>query len=188
MILELRRSAIMRKRCLLLGFVLILSIFFSACGGSSEKQVGPEVGKWHADYKLSDIDTSSMSDEDRATMALLSGNVVMGIDAEFFEDGSFSYSVDTDQVKEGFSKTINSITSWFLDFDISIFTDRIIEAALRDVMSGTKMDYLGDYTKSEDGLIMAVDEDVFYFRTKANRLIQIDSEGNDVLIFSKVEN
>lgn len=178
----------MRKRCLLLGFVLILSIFFSACGGSSEKQVEPEVGKWHADYKLSDIDTSSMSDEDRATMALLSGNVVMGIDAEFFEDGSFSYSVDTDQVKEGFSKTINSITSWFLDFDISIFTDRIIEAALRDVMSGTKMDYLGDYTKSEDGLIMAVDEDVFYFRTKANRLIQIDSEGNDVLIFSKVEN
>lgn len=173
-----------------LSIVLMLAMVLltcAACGGAPKKEAKPEVGKWHADYKLSDMNTDSMSDEDKATFAMLAGNIVMGIDAEFCEDGSFSYTINTDEIEDAISKSINTFTSWIFQFDVSIFIDRIVEAALQDVMKSSKTDYLGDYTKSDDGLITAVDGDTLLFRIKANRLIQIDEQGNDVITFTKAE-
>lgn len=182
----------MRKSiCFLFVIILLfLCVCVTACGNSEKaKEEKPaEIGKWHADYKLSDMDSSSMADEDKALFSMLAGNTVMGIDVEFCEDGSFTYDINTEEIENAVSKSISTFTSWFLDYDISIFTDRLVEAALQDVMSGSKNNYLGDYSKSEDGIITAVDGDKLLFKIKANRLIQIDDNGDEVITFTKADN
>ncbi len=171
---------------MLLSFVLCMLV--TACSNGTEtKETPAEIGKWHAEYKLSDMDSSGMDDEDKALFSMLAGNTVMGIDVEFCEDGSFTYVINTDEIENAVSKSISTFTSWVFDYDISIFTDRIVEAALQDVMDGTKTDYIGDYTKTEEGIIKAVDEDVLLFKIKANKLIQIDENNNQVLVFTKGE-
>lgn len=174
-------------------FFLVLSIVIcmctTACGNSEEVKEKPaEIGKWHADYKLSDMDSSGMADEDKALFSMLAGNTVMGIDVEFCEDGSFTYDINTDEIEKAVSKSVSTFTSWFFDYDVSIFTDRLVEAALQDVMSSSKNNYLGDYTKSDDGIITAVDGDKLIFKIKANRLIQIDDNGDEVITFTKADN
>ena len=170
--------------------LLMLSVFFTACSNSEsgKDEMPAEIGKWHADYKLSDMDSSGMADEDKALFSMLAGNTVMGIDVEFCEDSSFTYDINTDEIESAVSKSISTFTSWFFDYDISVFTDRLVEAALQDVLSGSKNNYLGDYSKSEDGIITAVDEDKLLFKIKANRLIQIDDNGDEVISFTKADN
>lgn len=168
---------------------LILCMCATACGSSEEvKEVPAEIGKWHADYKLSDMDSSGMAEEDKALFSMLAGNTVMGIDVEFCDDGSFTYDINTDEIESAMSKSISTFTSWFFDYDISLFTDRLVEAALQDVMSSSKNNYLGDYSKSDDGIITAIDGDKLLFKIKANRLIQIDDNGNEVITFTKADN
>ena len=167
----------------------VLCFFATACSNGEEtKEIPAEIGKWHADYKLSDMDSSGMADEDKALFSLLAGNTVMGIDVEFCEDGSFTYDINTDEIENAISKSVSTFTSWFFDYDISIFTDRLVEAALQDVMSGNKNNYLGDYSKSDDGIITAIDGDKLLFKIKANRLIQIDDNGDEVITFTKADN
>lgn len=168
----------------------ILCFFATACGNGEDAsiEIPAEIGKWHADYKLSDMDSSGMADEDKVLFSMLAGNTVMGIDVEFCEDGSFTYDINTDEIENAVSKSVSTFTSWILDYDISIFTDRLVEAALQDIMSGSKNNYLGDYTKSDGGIITAIDGDKLLFKIKANRLIQIDDNGDEVIAFSKVEN
>lgn len=169
--------------------VVAICMLITACGSSeTTKDIPEEIGNWHADYKLSDMDSSDMSDEDKALFSMLAGNTVMGIDVEFCEDGSFTYDINTEEVEAAASKSISTITSWFFDYDISIFTDRLVEAALQDVLSGSKFNYLGDYSKSDDGIITAIDGDKLLFKIKANRLIQIDDNGDEVITFTKTDN
>lgn len=173
-------------------FMLLTTLFcsfFTGCGDAEpEKKIGPEVGTWHADYKLSDMDSSGMAEEDKALFSMLAGNTVIGIDVEFCEDGSFTYDINTDEIENAVSKSISTFSSWFFDYDISIFTDRLVEAALQDVMSGSKNNYLGDYSKSDDEIITAIDGDKLLFKIKANRLIQIDDNGDEVITFTKADN
>lgn len=170
-------------------FAVVICILITACESSeTTKTIPEEIGNWHADYKLSDMDSSGMSDEDKALFSMLAGNTVMGIDVEFCDDGSFTYDINTDEVEAAASKSISTITSWFFDYDISIFTDRLVEAALQDVLSGSKFNYLGDYSKSDDGIITAIDGDKLLFKIKANRLIQIDDNGDEVITFTKAGN
>lgn len=176
------------RRVLIILLVFAIGVFTTACGNDeTAKEIPAEIGKWHADFKLSDMNSSEMAEEDKALFSLLAGNTVMGIDVEFFEDGSFTYDINTEEVEEAFSKSISTFASWIFDYDISMFIDRLVEAALQDVMSGSKNNYLGDYTKSEEGIITAIDGDKMLFKIKANRLIQIDDNGNEVLTFTKVE-
>lgn len=165
---------------------LILCVSVTACSNNVEtKETPAEIGKWHADYKLSDMDSSGMNDEDKALFSMLAGNTVMGIDVEFCDDESFTYDINTDEIEKAVSKSVSTFTSLFFDFDISVFTDRLVQAALQDVLSGSKNNYIGDYTKSDDGIITAIDGDKFFFKIKANRLIQIDDNGDEVLVFTK---
>lgn len=170
-------------------FSLVLCMCTTACGNSEKAKEKPaEIGKWHADYKLSDMDSSGMADEDKALFSMLAGNTVMGIDVEFCEDGSFTYDINTDEIEKAVSKSVSTFTSFFFKYDISVFTDRLVEAALQDVLNGSKNNYLGDYSKSEDGIITAIDGDVLLFKIKANRLIQIDENGAEVITFMKADN
>lgn len=181
----------MKKITCLISIILslVLCMCVTACGSGGEvKEIPAEIGKWHADYKLSDMDSSGMAEEDKALFSMLAGNTVMGIDVEFCEDGSFTYDINTDEIEDAVSKSVSTFTSWFFDYDISIFTDRLVEAALQDVMNGSKNNYLGDYSKSDDGIITAIDGDKLLFKIKANRLIQIDDNGDEVITFTKADN
>ncbi|MCD8028137.1 MAG: hypothetical protein LUF02_05660 [Erysipelotrichaceae bacterium] len=76
------------------------------------------------------MDSSGMADEDKALFSMLAGNTVMGIDVEFFEDGAFTYDIDTEEVEKAFSESISTFTSWIFDYDISIFTESLAQPAM----------------------------------------------------------
>lgn len=170
---------------------MAVAVLFSGCNasgpGETEKVIGPEVGSWHAELKLSDIHTDSMSDEDKMLFSMLAGNIVFEMNAEFLEDGTFSYVINTDELEEGLSQSLSTMAGYFMDFDISLFTDRLIEAALAEVTQNMKDDYIGTYTV-EDDIITAEDEGTLYFKVSANRLIQLDENGNEFVRFEKAAN
>lgn len=165
----------------------------SASSATEKKTPGPEVGKWHAEYKISDIDENEMAEEDRMLLSMLAGNLMFEMDAEFCEDGTFTYTINTDEVKEAVSDSVSQIASYFIDIDLSMFTDRLIEAAFEDVIETTQSEYVGEYTTSDDGLITANDEgllkgsepSVLYFKMISKRLVQVDAAGNQVFVFKK---
>lgn len=168
-------------------FITIFCSFLTGCGETKpEKEIGPEVGAWHVEYKVSDIDDSQMATEDKLLLSMLAGNIMFEVDAEFCEDGTFTYTLNTDEVEEAVSNAVSSIASYFIDIDISIFTDRLVEAAFQDILSGEKTDYAGTYTKTDDGFITATDEYNLYFKVTANKLIQVDEQGNEVIALKKV--
>lgn len=178
--------AIRKVLVLMLVFLLIL-VVFSGCNQVTEKQreAGPEIGKWHAEIKISDV-SGAMSDEDRLLLSMLAGDIMFEIDAEFCEDGTFTYVMNTDQLQEAISTTVSTVLGYFMKYDISLFTDRLVEAALQDALQSSKQNYSGNYTRSESNLITATDGDKLYFKISGNTLIQIDNNGNDVLKFVKV--
>lgn len=180
-----------RKLALILAMILVSSIVFTACGSSETKKeeetIPVEIGKWHADFSVSDIDENSMAAEDRAVLAALAGDVVFEIDLEFCKDGTFSYILNTNKLEQEFSKTISTISSLFFDIDVSLFTDRIVKVAVKDVMKTAKSEYLGEYEKSENGIITAMDEEKLLFKVIANQVIQVDENGEKILSFKKTE-
>lgn len=180
-----------RKLVLILTMIILSSIIFAACGSNETKKeeetIPVEVGKWHAEFSVSDIDENSMAVEDRAILAALAGDVVFEIDLEFCKDGTFSYILNTDKLEQEFSKTISTISSLFFDIDISLFTERIVKVAVKDVMKTTKSEYLGKYEKSEKGIITAMDEEKLLFKVIANQVIQVDENGEKILGFKKTE-
>ena len=185
---EKRLALMIIRKILIFTLVLLLALaVFSGCNQSTEKQlkVGPEVGKWHAEIKISDVN-SSMSDEDRLLLSMIAGDIMFEIDAEFCEDGTFTYVMNTDQLQEAISNSVSTVLGFFMKYDITLFTDRLVEAALQDALKSSKKDYSGNYTKSESNLIIATDGDNLYFRAGSNTLVQIDDNGNDVLKFTKV--
>lgn len=194
---------------IIMALVLLCSVALSGCGNTDtgtnqtselsvteEKIPGPEVGKWHAEYKISDIDENNMSEEDRLLLSMLAGNLMFEMNAEFCDDGSFTYTINTDEVKKAVSDSVSQIASYFIDIDLSMFTDRLIEAAFEDVMETTQSEYVGQYTTSDDGIIIANDEgllkgsepSVLYFKIISKRLVQIDEEGNQVFVFKQSTN
>lgn len=171
--------------------ILILALFctllFTSCGETApEERLGAEVGKWHTEYSISDIDDSQMSQEDKMLLSMLAGNVMFEIDAEFCADGTFTYKINTEALEKALSESVSAIVSFFSDIDLSVFAERLVEAAMQDAMKSSKSDYAGSYSKSEDGLIIAVDEENLYFTVDANRLIQVDEDGTEIINFEKV--
>lgn len=174
------------KRIRIISFVLLavlLATTLTGCG--EEKTIGPEVGKWHGELSISDL-SGSLSDEDRLLLNMIAGDVFYEIDVEFFEDGTFTYNMNTDKLKESVSDSVSTLISFFISIDVSLFTDRLVEAAIKDVLGGTKQFYSGKYTKSETGIITATDEINILFELDSNLLTQIDSSGNAQLSFTKV--
>lgn len=198
------------KKSRIISIIMVLTIFigliFSGCGEtnsgddqSSEvsvteaKTIGPEVGKWYAEYKISDIDENQISEDDRLLLSMLAGNLMFEMEAEFCEDGTFTYTINADEVKEAVSNSVSQIASFFIDIDLSLFTDRLIEAAFEDVMNAKQSEYVGEYSVSDDGLITANDEGllkgsepaVIYFKMISKHLVQLDEEGNQVFVFKQ---
>lgn len=192
-----------RTVSIIMVLITLCVLFLPGCGDADtgvnqgvEKKPGPEVGRWHAEYKISDIDDNEMSEEDRLLLSMIAGNVMFEMNVEFCEDGTFTYTINTDEVKEEISASVSKITSLFIDIDLSMFTDRLVEAVFDDVLETGQSEYVGEYTVSDDGLITAKDEGlikgsepaVIYFKMISKRLVQVDEEGNQVFAFKQTDN
>lgn len=179
-----------RTICFFSVILLVLTTcLFSSCSNNKteeKKETAYELGEWKAEYKISDMDTSSMSEDDRMLLSLLAGNTAFEVKVEFCEDGTFTYEVNTDEVEKALSNSVSKIASFFIDFDLSLFTDRLISAAFQDVLGDEKTDYYGNYS-AKNGIITATDEDgdVLFFKVTANRLTELDSKKNKVLEFKR---
>lgn len=200
------------RKSRIISLIAVLAIFtgliFSGCAetGSEdnqssevsvteEKTIGPEVGKWYTEYKISDIDENQISEDDRLLLSMLAGNLMFKMEVEFYDDGTFTYTINSDEVKEAVSDSVSKIASYFIDIDFSLFTDRLIEAAFDDVMNTTQSEYVGEYAVSDDGLITANDEGllkgsepaVIYFKMISKHLVQVDEDGNQLFVFKQSE-
>ena len=178
--MKLRRAIL-----LILVFSFILSCL-CACNRSltRQREIRPEVGKWHAVIKIHDL-SGSMSEEDKLLLSMLAGDTMFEIDVEFCEDGTFTYIMNTDQLEEAISNSVSTLIGFFVKYDFSLFIDRLVKAALQDGLQSSKHNYHGTYTVSESGLISATDDVTLLFKMVGNSLVEIDSEGNEVLRFSQ---
>ena len=166
----------MKKMKIIVCCILLMSTFL----GCSKKEVGAEVGKWHAEVKVQDI-SQSITESDSMILTMLAGSTLFEIDVEFTKDGTFSYVTNMDKLQDEISKSVSAILGFFIDFDISLFTDRIVEAAIQN----SKQEYHGSYVKSESNLITAEDGDQLFFKLEGKKLIQIDDAGNEIMEFIK---
>lgn len=48
----------------------LIFVVLSGCNQKEQKKIGPEVGKWHAEIKISDL-IDSMSNEDKLLLSML---------------------------------------------------------------------------------------------------------------------
>lgn len=192
-----------RTVSIIMVLIALCVLFLPGCGDAdtgvnqgAEKKPRPEVGKWHTEYKVNDIDDDEMAEEDRLLLSMIAGNVMFEMNVEFCEDGTFTYTINTDEVKEEIADSVSKITSFFIDIDLSMFTDRLVEAVFDDVLETGQSEYVGEYTVADDGLITAKDEGlikgsepaVIYFKMISKRLVQVDEEGNQVFAFKQADN
>ena len=160
----------------------------AGCGGADSKKPGPEVGKWRAEVKINDL-SSSMSDEDKAILAMLAGNIMFEVDVEFAENGTFSYFMNTDELEDSISNSFTTLIGFMLNFDVSLFVDRIVKTVLQDMFETSTYAFAGEYSTSESELITATDPSGFniYFKVYGGSLVQLNDDGEKILTFTKVE-
>ena len=172
-----------RSICVLIVAVLLVCCILSSCG---KVNTGPEVGEWHARLKMSDIDIGSLSDDEKALISLVTGETALEIDAQFSEDGTFLYQMNSDKLEQSISEKTNTIISLFTDVDLSYLVNNIVSLISKQVFTSDKRTYYGKYS-SEKGKITAVDEDTLYFITENDQLIQLDRDGNVFARFDRAE-
>ena len=175
------------KRLFCILFVpLFICFVCSACSNAGPvKEVGPEIGKWHATISLNCVNDESIAEEDKLMLSMLAGDTLFEIDAEFFEDGTFSYEINTDKLEESISKTVNTVLGFFVKYDVSLFVERLVNAATKDTVHLEKMKYYGTYSK-DNNTITAVDEYYLFFNINDDTLSQIDGDGSIIAIFYRV--
>jgi len=171
----------------LLSILLICSCILSGCSKPADKAAGKEIGKWHAEVNLSDIDTSSLSDEDQAILALVAGNCLMEIDVEFSDDGTFTYVVNTDDLEEAVSGSVGNLVGLFISSNISSLINNFVSVLLKSSIDASS-DMYGRYTVDDQGIITAdsTSGTTLYFSVYGNNvLIQTDENGSELQKFNK---
>lgn len=185
----------MERFKLIIAVLLAGILLFCACNNANQAAnrsmptpppPGPEVGKWHGSCRLSDLDTGGMAQEDVALLSMISGNIMFEVDVEFCEDFTFSYVINREAMSQSISQALGWAISLFSGYDLSMFVDRLVEAALG---SDFKTSDFGTYTTEDNKVVCRTESgETIYFRMIAGKLIQMDENGNDTLIFEKTGN
>ena len=170
-----------RSICAVLALIMLICPLLCACGGEYS---GPQVGSWHADIKINDLDTGSLSSSDNMLLKLLGENIIFEINVDFSDDGTFVYKIDTDSLEKSISDAANAVLGSFSDFDASALVNTLVSMAATKLFNSEKSSYFGTYT-IEDDRITAVDGDTLYFTLDNNKLIQTDSDGDVIAEFSR---
>lgn len=178
---------LIKTASLCLAFLILSTLTFSSCSSSTGRSTGPEVGVWKAEYHLKDLNTGSLSDEERMILTLLGGNVLFSVEMEFAKNGDFSYRMNTDDLEQALSNSINKIAGWFIKFDISVFTERLLRIALDEVMEDYQKTYIGSYTASGTDLTADCEGNTFSFSYHAGTIVQYDGSGKQYLLFNRAE-
>lgn len=155
----------------------VLVGLLSLCGCGKK---APEVGKWHADITVSSLSADSEDYEEGLLLSMLTGDLLFEVDAEFCNDGTFTYVINTQPLLDGLSDSVGSILGMLGGGDMSLFVERLFAYACGNALSGTKFDYAGTYTV-EDDLVTAYDEESLYFTVDGDTLIQYDADGYEIL-------
>ena len=172
-----------RFLCIALSLIFV-SVLLGGC--LMPKEENSEIGNWHGEIKLSDL-TDSMAEEYQFLLTLIAGSVAFDVDVSFYEDGTFEYSMNTDDIKDSISSSVSTVAGWFIDQDISSFTNRVVDAVVEEFLLGSDTHCSGTYTVVGD-IITANGDDhtVLQFELKDNYLYQLDENGESILRFSKV--
>ena len=168
--------------CMLLCFAIMCS-FFSGCSFLNKKS--PELGKWHAEVKLSEM-SETLPDDYQFVLSLIAGSVAFEVDVEFFDDGTFLYIMNADKLKESISDSVSTVAGLFIQEDVSKFTDGIIEAVIERYLFGSDSECNGTYVIEGNTITANADNKVLKFEIKGKHLFQLDSNGELGFRFSKV--
>ena len=181
----------MKKLVSVFAVMLVVVCSITGCSFSSgnkeettqKPQPEPEVGKWYGHVNISDLNLSA---EDRAIFSLLAGNIAYEMDVEFCEDNTYSYVMNMYKFREEIQKSASTILGYFINFNLDLFVDRIVDLVL-DSYGATERSSYGNYTVAEDGLITAVGSDTQYFKYTSGTLHQLNEDGQVILTFTKTE-
>jgi hypothetical protein len=176
----------MKKLTQAIAILLVCALLGGCAGFAQSKTVpapGPEVGRWHAEIRISDL---NLSDEDRVIMTLLAGNVAYETDLVFYDDGTFSWEMNMEQFRSGVREAAGTLVSLLLGFDLDLFIDRIVVLALESAGAGDQSDW-GSYTVDGSGLIVAAGNETRYFSYAYGKLRQLNGAGDVILVFSRAE-
>jgi uncharacterized lipoprotein NlpE involved in copper resistance len=149
----------------------------------------PEKGTWHAEVLFSSSTLKEvMPWYVRIPIAIFAGNTAFEVDVEISPDGTFSYETNTQALKDSVSGTVSTIINYFVkEFDFSVFIDNAAAAVLPETVMGKERDCFGTYERSDDGMftVTTTTGELLYFKVFGKKLVQLDAEGNHILVFKK---
>ena len=96
--------------------------------------------------------------------------------------------MNTDQMREAITQSLGTIIGFFIGFDLSLFVDRLIEAAFREVMKDYQDQVSGTYTVNGNDIAAVGDGQTLYFRYAKDYVVQVEEDGTEFIKFSRVNN
>lgn len=159
--------------------VIITSVVFVA---SCSKDVGSEVGTWHGQMSIMDP-----SDDEYQNMQamMMYGSGKADIYVTFDHDGSFYYEINLDAVINALKNSLGGFGGLFGIGDISGLVANMFDGMIPAGLT----EFDGTYTINEDGLIIVdvdhEDLDRLYFKQSGNKLIQIEEDGEEIMVLKK---
>ena len=149
----------------------------------------PERGTWHAEVLFSSNTLREvMPWYARIPIAIFAGNTAFEVDVEISDDGTFSFETNTETLKDSVSGTVSTIVGYFVkEVDLTVFIDNAAAVVLPETVMGKERDCFGTFERSDDGMLTVTTTkgDILYFKAFGKRLVQLDADGNHVLVFKK---
>ena len=113
-------------------------------------------------------------------------NPIVEIDAVFLSDGTFTYTINTEKVKNTLSEFSSSVTGLLGSANLSEIVEELVNGALNKLTGLIKTNFSGTYTKNDEGLITASDVISLYFRVQKGELHQLTLSGETLIVFTSV--
>jgi hypothetical protein len=183
----LKKNVVIKAAALLFAAVFV----FTGCSVPTVRvlepdEPGPEVGCWSGEYRLNEIDRNSLSSIGKKILSKVAGDTTFEVEMEFTEDGYFYYDVNMDKLKESLSGPIGSVVGFFVHVDVSEMVESLLEAAFHDAVDSCRESFSGTYTADGSKLICDCGDRELCFRIQGGRIIQLNEDGTDFLVFKAV--
>ena len=135
------------------------------------------------------MDLSDLTGLEKLVANALSDSFRISFNVQFVDDGTFSYNIDRESVRGVILNAISWLGDAFIGVDPSSFIEKLMDKLLLSIMHDKLNDHeFGTYNVS-DSVISAATESgkSLSFRLIGGKLVQLSSDGSDLMVFSKVE-
>ncbi len=167
------------KRAICLALCLVLMLAMTACDSKGV------VGKWHAEATLDDLEKFGIPDEFRA-VTFLTGDKLFDIYAQFNEDGTFTYDLDTTELERNLSQNVGTLFNLLAGLGAAELVKGLIAHGFGFAADTMKLSYAGVYSIDKNGIITATDGETFYFTLSSDILHETDQSGHEHFVFTRV--